>query len=444
MPSGRLQQVIHSVGAALRPRDAADVPDRELLERFRAGRDEAAFAALVRRHGRMVLGVCRRVVGHAQDAEDAFQATFLVLARRPGAVAPRAAVGGWLYGVAYRTALAARARSARRAAREKQVMDMPHPEVVPDDSCRELVPLLDSELARLPDKYRLPVVLCELEGRPRKEVARQLGLPEGTLSSRLAAARKLLARRLAPYGPAVSVAALGTVLAEGAAAAVPAALVASTIRAAAGAVPAEVAALTQGVIKAMFVAKLKGIAWVTMLTLAVSAGGIGLTYRTAAAAPQEPARAAVRDDLEALRLEIEALRKSLQATRSRLQALEGEIAALKGTGESKPAVKRSELKLDVQPEHTLKYTQKLSGQPVQVHVRPENVRALDVGTVTFTLAQPKRADVLRQAAEALEKLKKDPENPKVGQEAAEALERAAKRLRALAKPDIESVKPAKR
>src|SRR5207249_2898809 len=108
--------------------------------------------------------------------------------------------GGWLYGVAYRTALAARTRGARRAARERQVSAMRQPAVGPDESWQELLPLLDQELARLPEKYRLPVILCELEGRPRKEAARQLAVPEGTLSSRLATARKMLARRLAKYG----------------------------------------------------------------------------------------------------------------------------------------------------------------------------------------------------------------------------------------------------
>jgi RNA polymerase sigma factor (sigma-70 family) len=437
MPTGRMQQVIHSLGAALLQREGSDVPDRELLERFRARRDEAAFAALVRRHARMVLGVCRRVVGHAQDAEDAFQATFLVLARRPGAIAPRAAVGGWLYGVAYRTALAARARSARRAAREKQVKEMPHPEVAPDDSCRELVPLLDRELDRLPEKYRLPVVLCELEGRPRKEVARQLGVPEGTLSSRLATARKMLARRLAPYGPSVSAAALATLLTESASAAVPAALVASTVRAAAGAVPAEVAALTQGVIKAMFVAKLKGIAWVTMLALAVSVGGVGLTYRTAAAAPQEPARAA-RDDLDALRLEIEALRKSLQATRSRVQALEGEISTLKGRAEAKPAPKATKEVTVTEVKPVLQGRKELVLQPVQVETVLLHVRnAANIDLVA------KVVDPVQDAAAALEKLKKEPRNPEVERQAAAALERAAKHLRERANPDSEQRKPAK-
>src|SRR6516165_2557004 len=172
------------VAPALRPAgtsgDGAELTDGEFLDQFLTRHDEAAFEALVRRHGPMVLGVCRRILGDAHDAEDAFQATFLVLVRRAASVVPREQVGNWLYGVAYRTALEAKRVAARRRAREKQVNDMPHPTVGPEECWRDLQPLLDRELNRLPDKYRVPVVLCDLEGRTRKEAARQLDLPEGT------------------------------------------------------------------------------------------------------------------------------------------------------------------------------------------------------------------------------------------------------------------------
>src|SRR5262245_8040969 len=207
--------------------------DAELLESFLTRQDEAAFGALVRRHGPMVLGVCRWVLGHAQDAEDAFQATFLVLARKAGSLGQRDLVGNWLYGVAYRTARDARARNARRRAREKQVRDLPHPPVEPEPPRPELSPLLDHELSRLPDKYRAPIVLCDLEGGSRKEAARQLNLPEGTLSSRLAAGRQLLARRLARHG------------------------LASVPPLAVAGVSAEAAALTEGVLQTMLLTKLK-------------------------------------------------------------------------------------------------------------------------------------------------------------------------------------------
>ncbi len=120
----------------------------------------------------MVYVICRRVLCHTQDAEDAFQATFVILARKAARVKDREAVGGWLHGVAYRCALAARESALRRMAKEQQVEEMPHPLLMPEESCREELSLLDRELARLPEKLRLPVVLCELEGRSRKEAAR--------------------------------------------------------------------------------------------------------------------------------------------------------------------------------------------------------------------------------------------------------------------------------
>jgi RNA polymerase sigma factor (sigma-70 family) len=159
----------------------------------------------------MVWGVCRRLLPHTQDAEDAFQATFLVLARKAAAVRPGSAVGNWLYGVARRAALKARAAAARRAAVERQVAAAPEPAAAPDPQ-RDLVPVVDAALARVPDKYRLAVVLCDLEGLTRAEAARRLGWPEGTVASRLAEGRSRLARLLARSGLTVSGAALAAVL----------------------------------------------------------------------------------------------------------------------------------------------------------------------------------------------------------------------------------------
>ncbi len=244
-----------------------EITDGQLLEEFIARRDEAAFHALVKRHGPMVFGVCRRILRHWQDAEDAFQATFVVLARKAEAIEEREQVGNWLYGVAYRTALDARRLSSKYRAKEKQVESMPDPIVSPREVWQDLRPVLDEELSRLPDKYRLPVVLCDLEGRTRKEVARQLGVPDGTLSNRLATARRMLANRLSRRGLALSGGIVATILSESAApACVPAALVVSTTKAAvsitvtgatATALSAKVAALTQGALKTMFITKLK-------------------------------------------------------------------------------------------------------------------------------------------------------------------------------------------
>src|SRR5262245_59296996 len=185
--------------------------DGELLAAFALRREEAAFAALVRRHGPMVLGVCRRVLHDLHLADDAFQATFLVLARKAATLQQRDLVGNWLFGVAYRSALEARRLRARRAAHEKQVAAMPDSIVAPADD-DELRSILDQELARLPDKYRAPLVLCDLEGRSRRDAARHLQLPESTLSNRVTAARRLLARRLARRGLSLSGGALASLL----------------------------------------------------------------------------------------------------------------------------------------------------------------------------------------------------------------------------------------
>ncbi len=251
--------------------------DEQLLERFVSRRDEVgeeAFAELVQRHGPMVLGVCRRVLGDAHDAEDAFQATFLVLARKAATVVRREKVASWLYGVAVRTAKEARVRAARRRAREERVSKRADVDPPGDESSSldELRAVLDEELARLPARHRGPIVLCELEGLPRPEAARRLGIPEGTLSSRLARARARLRDRLAMRGVTLSVAALSAALIrEARAAAVPFSLFESTVEAAAlvaagpitaasvPAISAAAASLSEGVIHTMLVAKIKGI-----------------------------------------------------------------------------------------------------------------------------------------------------------------------------------------
>jgi hypothetical protein len=201
-------------------------------------------------------------------------------------------VANWLYGVARQTALKARATVARRKAREKQVTVMPEPEAVREDLWHDLEPLLDQELSCLPDKYRVPIVLCDLGGKTRREAARQLGVPDGTLAARLARARGLLARRLSRHGLAVSGGALAAVLARNVASAgVPASVVSATLKAAsllavgqaaaAGLISAKVVALTQGVLRTMLLTKLK-MATALLLAVAVSGAG-GLLYQTQAA-----------------------------------------------------------------------------------------------------------------------------------------------------------------
>jgi RNA polymerase sigma-70 factor (ECF subfamily) len=284
MTDGRWGGVLDHLRRAALRHDAGEPSDAHLLDCFLARRDETAFEALVRRHGPMVLGVCRRVLRDDNDAEDAFQAAFLVLVRKAGSIRPRGLVGHWLYGVAYRTALEARGILARRRAKERQVSAMPEKAAAKADAEPDVRPIFDEELNRLPAKYRVPVVSCELEGRSRKEVAALLRIPEGTLSSRLAMARRMLAARLSRRGLGVSGATMTACLAEQAsAAAVPAPLVAATVKAAtqfaagaaAAAISTNVLLVTEGVLKAMFLSKVKTVTAVFAL-MAILGGGIGL------------------------------------------------------------------------------------------------------------------------------------------------------------------------
>jgi RNA polymerase sigma factor (sigma-70 family) len=183
--------------------------DWRLLERFAVRRDEAAFAALVRRHGPMVLGVCRRVLGNSHDAEDAFQATFLALAGRARSFGKAESLGGWLYRVAYNTALKARASAAARLRRERRSGERPCPDPLSEVTGRELLAVLDEELQRLPERDRLPLVLCHLEGLTCDEAATRLGYSTSTLKRRLDEGRARLRKRLEPRAGAVGGAADG-------------------------------------------------------------------------------------------------------------------------------------------------------------------------------------------------------------------------------------------
>jgi RNA polymerase sigma factor (sigma-70 family) len=210
--------------------DGATLTDAQLLGRFVEHRDEAAFEGLMRRHGPMVFGVCRRMLPQKQDAEDAFQATFLVLVRKAASVRPREMVGNWLYGVAHQTAIRARADGAKRRGRERQIAKIPEPAAT--NPSTELQSILDGELSRLPDRYRAAVVLCDLEGKTRQEAARQLGWPEGSVASRLSRGRAMLAKRLIKHLPALSAGALAADLSGAASASVPASVMGDTIKAA--------------------------------------------------------------------------------------------------------------------------------------------------------------------------------------------------------------------
>ena len=294
MATGNLSTFLRRLTRGRAAQTLGQQTDRQLAERFLAGRDEAAFEALVRRHGPMVYRVCWRVLQQAQDAEDAFQATFLLLARKLPTVRKHDSVASWLHGVAHRVALKSRAQASARRRREQQAA-VPEAATVDELTWRELRAVLDAELAALPEKWRLPLILCYLEGWTQDEAAGQLRWGKNTLRRRLEEAREALGRRLARRGVGFS-AALGALLLcdRAATATVPPHVVASTVEAAvltaagrlvAGAVSADVIALTEGVVKAMFRRKLKIAAGVLAAACAVTCGA-ALLLTTASAVGQ--------------------------------------------------------------------------------------------------------------------------------------------------------------
>jgi RNA polymerase sigma factor (sigma-70 family) len=273
---------------------AGGLSDAELLQQFVAKRDEAAFEVLVWRHGPKVLGVCRHVLRHEQDAEDAFQATFLVLVRKAGSIGKRQAVGSWLSRVAYRVALRAKVEGDKRAVRETKTPELAASVRPPDLLWRDLRPILDEEVNRLPAKYRAPFILCYVDGKTNEEAAQELGCPKGTVLSRLAWARERLRTRLTRRGLTLSAGLLAAALTTNAAeAGIPTALVESTLKAAllvaagksvAEAASESIAALTKGALQTMLWNKIK-ILTVGVLTVAAFAFGGVLALQVVGARP---------------------------------------------------------------------------------------------------------------------------------------------------------------
>ena len=304
----QFSRIIQHLRRAVLRQDGCELTDGQLLECFVSRRETAALEVLVHRHGPMVWGVCRRILRDHHDAEDACQATFLVLVCRAASVTPREMVGNWLYGVAHQTALKARATRAKRQARERQVTDMPEPAVAVRDVGADWQPLLDQELSRLPNKYRVAIVLCDLEGKTRKEAAGQLGCPEGTLAARLARGRVMLAKRLAAHGLAVSGGMLAGLLSqEVASACVPISVLASTVnavtlaatgQAVAGAISVNAIALTEGVLKAMLMNKLKNAAATLLVVFFLTVGAAAVITRTSAADQPEKGEAVKKAEKE--------------------------------------------------------------------------------------------------------------------------------------------------
>jgi RNA polymerase sigma factor (sigma-70 family) len=281
MPAGQLLPLLRCLRKIGTPADGEG--DRALLERFARQRDGEAFAALVRRHGPMVLAVCRRLLRHSHDAADAFQAVFLLLVRRAGSLRRPEQLGPWLHGVARRVALKARALGPRR--REEPLAEPPPVSDRDDLVWRDLRPVLDDAIRSLPAKYRAPVVLCYLEGMTHAEAARHLGCPPGTLATRLSRARDQLRARLVRRGVTLSAGALAAALAGRAEASVSPALVSSVLRGLVcpSAIPSHVTVLTEGVCQAMLMEKLRFV--VMALVAVVALGALALGYRSSAGEP---------------------------------------------------------------------------------------------------------------------------------------------------------------
>jgi len=307
MAKGHLASVVRQVRRLIGA--AADDADSGLLERFVHQRDADAFAAIVERHGPLVFGVCRQVLQQPQDAEDSFQACFLVLARKADSIRQGQSLAGWLYRVAYHMALRSRVAAARRRASERQAAEMILVDPIPDPGWRELQPVLHEEVNRLSAKYREPVVLCYLQGKSHEQAARELGWPIGTVKGRLGRARALLRQRLTRRGLTLAACLFAAEVSRPlSTAAVPASLANQTVQqalpfalgqAAVGVVSARPAALAMGALHAMFVSQMKTMA--ALILLGLLGAGAGMLLYTRAAVPQAVPEVAEAADLPAVR-----------------------------------------------------------------------------------------------------------------------------------------------
>jgi RNA polymerase sigma factor (sigma-70 family) len=340
MNSAHLRPVLRYIRRLAEPQQGGPISDGNLLERFISRRDEVAFALLVERHGSLVMGVCRRMLHDVHDAEDVFQATFLVLVRKAGSIAQPERLAQWLYGVAYRTALRARRDAAKRRLHEHQAAVASDSEME-EFIWRDLRPILDEEIQRLPHKYQAPVVLCYFGGRTKEEVAKILNLPVGTVSSLLARAREKLRVRLTRRGVALSAGLMASALTSQAVAApVSASLIKSTAKAglalaagqalAGGLVSIKVASLTEEMVKAMFLIKVKMIALGLAAALVIGSGAGVVSYRAGVSqeqnAQEQKADPSVEDQL---RQEIARLKRELERADKEMARLKEENSYVK-------------------------------------------------------------------------------------------------------------------
>jgi RNA polymerase sigma factor (sigma-70 family) len=299
MVNGNLGTVLEHIRQLFGTAGGTALTDGQLLDNFVTRHDETAFAALLHRHGPMVLGVCRRILHHAQDVDDAFQATFLVLIRKAGSIARKESVGSWLYGVAYRIAVRARSHMNKRSNRERPITDTAESPPGPSADVRELQTVVDEALHGLPEKYRAPLVLHYLGGKTKSETARQLGWTEGTVSGRLARGRQLLRARLARRGLDVSAGVIAWVLSyNGASGAVPLALLNTTLKVGvqavtgklvAGVASVRAAAMADALLRSLLLARLKLGAGL-IVVMSFLAAGAALVARQVQPAPAPASR----------------------------------------------------------------------------------------------------------------------------------------------------------
>ncbi|MGP0062869.1 MAG: sigma-70 family RNA polymerase sigma factor [Isosphaeraceae bacterium] len=306
MAIGHRGSIIDSLGRLFDSGTVTGLGEAQLLDRFLNQGDEAAFEAILHRHGPMVLGVCRRVLDDPHDVADAFQTTFLILVKKARSIRDRDVLGTWLHGVARRVAVRAKVNARTRRTRERagaEGLDVEQPRADRLD-VNELRSLIDAELERLPTRYRQPVILCDLEGRTHEQAAMQIGCPVGTVKSRLSRGREQLRSRLARRGVAPSAALLATTLAAESAHAVPVELINLTLGAAtrlaaghaiaAGTFSAGVVTLLKGVLRSMFITKLK-FAAVALAAVGLATTGVRafIGHRAALPAPGEQAAAPI-------------------------------------------------------------------------------------------------------------------------------------------------------
>ena len=291
MPNPRRSPLLEFI-RHLADTDSASLSDRELLDRFTAQHDDNAFRSLLRRHGPMVLRVCQGVIKDHDTAQDTVQATFLVLATKTASLHSVESLGAWLHKVAYDLARQTLDKRQRQLAREARVLPRTVATPLAEVSAEELLTILDEEVAKLPERYRVPLILCYLEGKNIGHVAQELGCAQSTLYERFQQGRELLRKRLTRRGLTLSVTALGSLFLQNAAsAAVPPLLVASTVRAAAfiaagkpvtaGVVSVQVAALVRGAAEVLFWTKLKVVLAVVLVGGVVAGGGVFVQQKLA-------------------------------------------------------------------------------------------------------------------------------------------------------------------